>query len=104
MAFSSSSNITTSQQQLNVPHFQTSLQIINMRFLPIFASSVAFVAASPFPEPTGEVEKRTTSCSTKDNLAYKVVSAQGAKGSIFCNDYLHLPTVTKHTTLPEKTT
>jgi hypothetical protein len=75
-----------------------------MRFLPIFASSLDVVAASPFPEPTGEAEKRTTGCSTKDNLAYKVLSAQGAKGSIFCNDYLHLPTVTKHTTLPERRT
>jgi hypothetical protein len=73
-----------------------------MRFLPIIAGSLALVAASPFPEPTGDVEKRAAA-TCKDNTAYKSLSAQGAKGSVFCNDYLKLPTSTVITNLPQKT-
>lgn len=74
-----------------------------MQFLSIFTGLLAAVAASPFPEPTGDVQKRAAACNTKDNLAYKALSSQGAKGSIFCNDYLHLSTVYKPT-YAEKTT
>ena len=66
-----------------------------MHFLSVLTGFLAVAAASPFPEPTGGVQKRVA-CSTKDNLAYKALSAQGAKASIFCNDYLHLPTSTEH--------
>jgi hypothetical protein len=72
-----------------------------MRFLPILASFLAAVAASPFPEPTGDVEKRATAC--KDNRAYKSLSSQGPKGSIYCNDYLHLTTSTVSTAAPLRT-
>ena len=73
-----------------------------MRFLPILAGSLAMVAASPFPEPTGDLEKRASS-SCKDNTAYKDLSSQGAKGTNFCYDYLHLPTVTQTANAPRKT-
>ena len=74
-----------------------------MQLLSIFTGLLVVVAASPFPEPTGDVQKRAAACNTKDNLAYKALSSQGAKGSIFCNDYLHLPTITKPA-YAEKTT
>jgi hypothetical protein len=73
-----------------------------MQFLTILAGYLAVVAASPFPEPTGDVQKRT-SCSTKDNLAYKIIKLQRSKGEIFCYDYLHLPTITEYKELPETT-
>jgi len=74
-----------------------------MHFLAILAGSLAVVGASPFPEPTGDVQKRAAACNTKDNPAYKTLSAQGAKGTAFCYEYLHLPTITKDVYGPKKT-
>lgn len=73
-----------------------------MHFLAILAGSLALVAASPFPEPTGDIQKRAAA-SCKDNAAYKTLSAQGAKGTDFCYEYLHLPTTTKEVPGPKKT-
>ena len=74
-----------------------------MHFLAILTGSLALVAASPFPEPTGDVQKRAAACNTKDNAVYKTLSAQGAKGTDFCYEYLHLPTTTKAVDGPKKT-
>ena len=74
-----------------------------MHLLPILAGSLAAVAASPFPEATGDVQKRAAACNTKDNPAYKTLSAQGAKGTAFCYEYLHLPSTTTEVTGPKKT-
>jgi hypothetical protein len=75
-----------------------------MHFLAVLAGSLAVVAASPFPEPTGDVQKRAAACNTKDNPVYKTLSAQGAKGTAFCYEYLHLPTITKNVEgYPKKT-
>jgi hypothetical protein len=73
-----------------------------MHFLTILAGSLAIVAASPFPEPTGDVQKRAAA-SCRDNAVYKTLSAQGAKGTDFCFEYLHLPTTVKEVPGPKKT-
>lgn len=74
-----------------------------MHLLAILAGSLAVVAASPFPEPTGDVQKRAAASSCKDDAAYKTLSAQGAKGTDFCYEYLHLPSTTTEVTGLTKT-
>jgi len=88
--------------------FQTSLlhnrsPDSNMHFLAILTGSLAVVAASPFPEPTGDVQKRAAARNCKDDATYKTLSAQGAKGTDFCYEYLHLSSTTTEVTGPKKT-
>lgn len=74
-----------------------------MHFLAILTGSLAVVAASPFPEPTGDVQKRAAARNCKDDATYKTLSAQGAKGTDFCYEYLHLSSTTTEVTGPKKT-
>lgn len=64
-----------------------------MRFVSIFAWTLATVAASPVPESEGGLEERAAS-SCKTNKAYSILSNSGARGSIYCNSVLNLPTIT----------
>jgi len=59
-----------------------------MRFAPIFAWTLATVAASP----VAEAEKRQATCNANSNIAFRVLSNLGAAGSIYCNSVLALPT------------
>lgn len=97
-----------------------------MRFVSIFAWTLATVAASPVPEPnSNELEKRQGTCNANDvafrvinnlgargstfcnaanNIAFRVLSNLGPRGSIFCNALLNLPTSATRTTLPTPAT
>lgn len=68
-----------------------------MRFISIFAATLATVAANPLPE--AEIERRQAACNA-NNVAFRVISNLGPRGSIFCNDLLALPTSVIPTTLP----
>ena len=73
-----------------------------MRFISIFAWTLATVAASPVPEAEGGLEARATAiCGA--NKAYKILKDSGAHGSIYCNDVLSLTTSTARTTLKKAT-
>jgi len=71
-----------------------------MRFAPIFAWTLAAVAANPVPE--ADLEKRQT-CDTRSNKAFSVLSGLGARGSSYCNDLLGLTTSFTSTVLPVRT-
>lgn len=71
-----------------------------MRFVPIFAWTLATVAANPVPE--AGLEERQATCNA-NNIAFRVLANLGARGSSFCNDLLNLPTETTSTELPVRT-
>ena len=74
-----------------------------MRFISIFAWTLATVAASPVPEAEGGLEARATPVCGANNKAYKILKDSGARGSIYCNDVLKLTTKTVEKTLKTAT-
>jgi hypothetical protein len=64
-----------------------------MRFISIFAWTLATVAASPVPGSEAGLEERAAS-TCRTNKAYSILSDSGARGSIYCNSVLALSTVT----------
>ena len=74
-----------------------------MRFISIFAWTLATVAASPVPESEGGLEQRAAS-TCRTNKAYSILSSAGPRGSIYCNSVLGLPTVTSTRSAPTPTT
>jgi hypothetical protein len=65
-----------------------------MRFISIFAWTLATVAASPVPESEGGGLEERAASTCKTNKAYGILSSAGPRGSIYCNSVLALTTVT----------
>jgi hypothetical protein len=72
-----------------------------MRFISLFAWTLATVAASPVPESEGGgLEERAVASTCRTNKAYSILSSAGPRGSIYCSSVLSLTAATILTTAP----
>jgi hypothetical protein len=71
-----------------------------MRFISIFAWTLATVAASPVPESEGGGLEERAASTCKTNKAYSILSSAGPRGSIYCSSVLSLTATTVTATAP----